>query len=720
LSPIALAAEATDVAAELETLRAKAAQVEKLQQENASLQKQLLNLGSSSAPRLTSPRKLPAQHARATSATPLTPSNRTPLASKSTNEPLRSRRHGVKDPPKPRHVDPSRLPLPELQSEYAKLQDDYQQLYMKYAVIEKSHTGLEQILRAKQKTIDDWKKHSEDLQVQNDKRLRKMKALEGRLAMVSGNSLRGSSAGLSHTLDSLDRHAEDASNVSKLAHAENSDDDTTSSRSEVVQGPRSRNMDNATDQYDGDPVLPPMPESKNLIPASAVQVKNEPSSDPIVISEKILRKRKAPGDDDGPSLIQTKIKNEPTSDPVSIESDKFTAHESLDLDADGQLVRTPKKHRQTLREIPPLDESDLKEDQSHSGDINSRPQASEASLARATEDESVDRSSALRPLSANILRKRNMPLDVGGARFRKRRVPPGIASLAEDSELYDNEQGQSDVSRDRPSTSLLHNLLHSNTPGREAIVNPNVVPTSDSTPTPPSRTGNPKIYQFPVPEKRPLPFGEKTPRAVQPPPLTPQGVGSATPRERNTPAASTSKIGSKKSRQEAPLRGRPLTELKLSDFKINPAANDGFDYAFTDIVRGRDERSKLPGDLTVYGEEFRAQARAQRHSTNTLAFTSLLESWLGDDAYKLGDMSVPDKEALWEEAKTAELAKKCGRVKHRYQRQRTPPGAWRTDFPSTQEEEEYREQARKLDRKYIAERYREAMRPGGAWLFRDE
>lgn len=539
--------------------------------------------------------------------------------------------------------------------------------------------------------------------------------------MISGNPLRGSSGGPSHAPEHLDRHADDALNRSKLTHAENSGDDTMSSGSEAAQGSRSRNIDNAIDQYDGDPVLPPMPKSTTVIPASAVQVKNESSSDPIVISEKILRKRKAPGDNEGPSPVKTKIKNEPASDPVSIGSDRFTAHESLDLDGDGQLVRTPKKHRQTLREIPPLVDSDFKEIQSHDGDVSSRPQASEAASTRAAEDHSFNGSSALRPLSANILRKRNMPLDVSGARFRKHRAPPGIASLAEDGELYDNEQGQSDVSRERPSTSLLQNLLHSNTPGREAIIDLGAVPTSGSTPTP-SRTANPKIYQFPVPEKRPLPFGDKTPRAAQAPPHTPLGVGSATPRVRSAPVAavSTPKTASKKPRHEAPLRGRPLSELKLSDFKVNPAANDGFDYAYTDVVRGRDERSKLPGDLTTYGEEFRAQARAQRHSTTTLAFTSLLESWLGDDAYKLANMSTPDKEALWEEAKTAELAKRCGRVKHRYQRQRTPPGAWRTDFPSTQEEEEYKEQARKLDRQYIAERYREAMRPGGAWLFRDE
>lgn len=50
----------------------------------------------------------------------------------------------------------------------------------------------------------------------------------------------------------------------------------------------------------------------------------------------------------------------------------------------------------------------------------------------------------------------------------------------------------------------------------------------------------------------------------------------------------------------------------------------------------------------------------------------------------------------------------------------SPPGFWRTDFPSTQEDEADRTAGRRMEAEMIQERYREAMRPGGRWRFRDE
>jgi len=51
---------------------------------------------------------------------------------------------------------------------------------------------------------------------------------------------------------------------------------------------------------------------------------------------------------------------------------------------------------------------------------------------------------------------------------------------------------------------------------------------------------------------------------------------------------------------------------------------------------------------------------------------------------------------------------------------RSPPGFWNADFPSTQEMEAEREEAAKREKQTVQDRYREAMRPGGRWLFRDE
>ena len=61
-------------------------------------------------------------------------------------------------------------------------------------------------------------------------------------------------------------------------------------------------------------------------------------------------------------------------------------------------------------------------------------------------------------------------------------------------------------------------------------------------------------------------------------------------------------------------------------------------------------------------------------------------------------------------------------VKHRqaFERRSTPPGFWRTDMPTTQEEEDDRAKAREMVKAKVEERWREAMREGGRWLFKDE
>ena len=98
----------------------------------------------------------------------------------------------------------------------------------------------------------------------------------------------------------------------------------------------------------------------------------------------------------------------------------------------------------------------------------------------------------------------------------------------------------------------------------------------------------------------------------------------------------------------------------------------------------------------------------------------LLEEYLGDDRNRLTTMTAEERREMLLEAKTRYLADKHGRHRHAYERRSTPPGFWRTDMPSTQEIEADRQEARELERKKVEERYREAMKGGGRWLFRDE
>ncbi|KAF2836917.1 DNA repair protein Sae2 [Patellaria atrata CBS 101060] len=143
---------------------------------------------------------------------------------------------------------------------------------------------------------------------------------------------------------------------------------------------------------------------------------------------------------------------------------------------------------------------------------------------------------------------------------------------------------------------------------------------------------------------------------------------------------------------DEPLRSRPLHQLNLDDFKINPNANHGLDFAFSEVVRGRDARRCLPGCTKpeCCGRAFRAMVEAG---------------------------ATPN---LPRNARVKLLADQVGRHRQAYQRRSTPPGFWRADFPSTQEERRDREEAERREREKVEKRWLEAMREGGRWLFRDE
>ncbi|KAG9238455.1 DNA repair protein endonuclease SAE2/CtIP C-terminus-domain-containing protein [Amylocarpus encephaloides] len=177
--------------------------------------------------------------------------------------------------------------------------------------------------------------------------------------------------------------------------------------------------------------------------------------------------------------------------------------------------------------------------------------------------------------------------------------------------------------------------------------------------------------------------------------------------------------------EEEPLRIRPLETLKLSDFKVNPKANQGLDYAFTDVVRNRADRRCLPGctKLECCGTGFRALAEMMMDNptkSQEEKDQELLEEYMGNNAYKLQNMTIAQREEMLLQARTRDMANKYGRHRHAYERERSPPGFWDADFPTTQEHLAQREKANERERETIEKRYKEAMRPGGAYMFRDE
>ncbi|RMJ25423.1 hypothetical protein PHISP_03701 [Aspergillus sp. HF37] len=166
-----------------------------------------------------------------------------------------------------------------------------------------------------------------------------------------------------------------------------------------------------------------------------------------------------------------------------------------------------------------------------------------------------------------------------------------------------------------------------------------------------------------------------------------------------------------------PYRARPLHRLELSHFKINPNYNQGLDFAFDTVMRKKDERQCAPGCMRpdCCGEKFHSMARLGGVPAE------LRRSYQGNTSNHeahLNERRVPGM--LDEEDGARALANCYAKHRHHHQRPRSPPGFWRADMPSTQDLERDREEARKYEREKVKERHREAMRPGGLWMYVDE
>jgi hypothetical protein len=102
------------------------------------------------------------------------------------------------------------------------------------------------------------------------------------------------------------------------------------------------------------------------------------------------------------------------------------------------------------------------------------------------------------------------------------------------------------------------------------------------------------------------------------------------------------------------------------------------------------------------------------------ADSELVKEFLGDNAYKVRFMNEEEKRETLLQAKTRDYSNHFGKHRHAYERQPSPPGFWRMDFPTTQESREDREKAKTFERELVQQRYMEAMRSNGAYKFKDE
>ena len=183
---------------------------------------------------------------------------------------------------------------------------------------------------------------------------------------------------------------------------------------------------------------------------------------------------------------------------------------------------------------------------------------------------------------------------------------------------------------------------------------------------------------------------------------------------------------------EPPFRLRPLSQLALNDFKINPNHNQGYDYAFKEVVRKQDQRKCLPGctRLDCCGAIFRKMAATMSnhfYHTSRLPNSSqeydeqgMMQDYLGDQAYRLKSMSTEQKDEILLQAKTKIMADHYGRHRESYAREPSPVGYWDVDMPTSQEAAEMGRLAEIRTRKKVEERYHEAVKQDGQWKFRDE
>lgn len=174
--------------------------------------------------------------------------------------------------------------------------------------------------------------------------------------------------------------------------------------------------------------------------------------------------------------------------------------------------------------------------------------------------------------------------------------------------------------------------------------------------------------------------------------------------------------------EEEPLRIRPASSLRLEDFKINPKYM-GTDFAFADTIRGRDARQNLHACTRAdcCGGALEKVIKMGGTAMSGRTDADALKAFVGPAWQALIGAKKPNEaKQLVQQAHAFCFANEHGKHRQAFERRSTPPGYWRADFPTTQEQAVDRKTADDLQRKEVEARHREAMRECGRWIFRDE
>ncbi|KAF2084727.1 hypothetical protein K490DRAFT_68484 [Saccharata proteae CBS 121410] len=493
---------------------------------------------------------------------------------------------------------------------------------------------------------------------------------------------------------------------------------------------------------------------------------------PAIVSERSLkRKRYAPAGNRTFSIHEdakeqeaapkppVRVKDEPPSSPIIVEQvPRLHRLETLDLDRIGSPIHTPRKRRrlqdlvrhsqnqpvrmaamQALRgersmslplEVGEQDDGvQAENEQVHIKVEPSIEDERASSMPTMTTNHGrqtdVETPSRTRNRKAHALQPLNPNTNVlpGNVRLRPRRNDSDenrsakhIHLLSEDGEERQDKPASPEIKAEPGESSRrLHALLDA--PG--TVEKPVISPLK--------RTTGPLRKSRESPANSTKSRSERT----EPRPRDASGNKTVTPK----PRAGAAKTFLGQRNPGTPLRQRPLEELRFSDFKINPKTNQGLDQAFSETVRGRAARRCLPGctDPACCGGIFKAMAEAGpapviprglwASTQDDETDEDRLLRWHMGDAFKkerIRLMPNVQREELVLQAKTKWYADEHGKHRQAHERRASPPGYWSVDMPSTQEIERAREEAAKREKQEMEQRWREAMRPGGRWLFRDE
>lgn len=518
-----------------------------------------------------------------------------------------------------------------------------------------------------------------------------------------------------------------------------------------------------------------------------VETPETPDS-PVVISSRTIRKRKR-GQDNADQSTPKAVKVEAIlSSPILANVRQLTHTDNFDLDEIGEKVSTPKKRRmlELSRKASRLSAASQTNDSplGEHGLQNWTNSPLSQLVAGVEQPEEVEAGSPLQPLDPNrLLLPRTSNLDPKSPKRRRVISDKSVAFLGEDEFMSDSSGNR--VQKTSKSDGRLDNILtNPSPPKRNLRVNQPVdlrTPNQQKVPQLsnielPSELAKTRQHNLgqskevrnslepssissrnPSP-KRPSSSGRMIGRLTQPsrgrdatPATAPRparlqnseaparSVESAPrPRMRRTdnlrPQSRQQRLSREDDHEEPgdhgpePLRSRPIDKLEKGDFVINVNQNQGLNYAFNDVVRGKEKRRCLQGCTKpeCCGTALRTFVLMTNDNRGTPTMSQgeaddkLLADFLGDNAYRIQNMSKDERDEVLLQAKTRDLANTSGKHRYVHERRKSPPGFWQTDFPSTQEHREQLEASRLEEREEVEKRYQQAMRPGGMWKFRDE